>query len=141
MDARDELCFDVSGWPPAKNEAKSMLSAGHLYVDRVVQLLQAARDAIGVPARPHFGDEPLGLEVTVVSPSQPPSDATNYLGGIGDVLEAKTRRGALEHLQELAAVALYDNDRQIQEVRYSWQAGPGPRYIVRLWRRTPKTTT
>jgi hypothetical protein len=35
-----------------------------------------------------------------------PSDATSYLGGIGDVLEEKSRLGALDHLGGLAAAAV-----------------------------------
>uniref|UniRef100_UPI00193974AC hypothetical protein n=1 Tax=Nocardioides caldifontis TaxID=2588938 RepID=UPI00193974AC len=46
-------------------------------------------------------------------------DATNYLGGIADVLEQKTNRGAaVEHLRDLADVWLYRNDRQIKRVSY-----------------------
>jgi hypothetical protein len=66
-------------------------------------------------------------------PDDPASDATNYLGGIGDVLEGKAHRGALEHLGELAAVALYANDRQIQEVHYRCERAAEPQYTVRLW--------
>jgi hypothetical protein len=58
---------------------------------------------------------------------QPPWDATNYLGGIADVLEDKSRRGPLDHLGPLASVWLYRNDRQIKEISYrevgSTQAG------------------
>jgi hypothetical protein len=81
---------------------------------------------------PPFGRERLGLELVVVAPSQPPSDATNYLGGVADVLEAKGRRGALEHLRELAAVALYENDRQIEDVYYL-RVGEPTGYTVRIW--------
>jgi hypothetical protein len=124
-----EITFSVSGCPPAKNEAKSMLAAGHVYADRVVEVLRAARDAAGPTLRPLFGTDMLGLELVVTAPSAPPSDATNYLGGVGDVLEAKARRSMLEHLGELAGVALYENDRQIQEVHYRYQAGQPARYI------------
>jgi hypothetical protein len=31
----------------------------------------------------------LGLELVVTSPAPPPSDATNYLGGVADVLEKR----------------------------------------------------
>jgi hypothetical protein len=62
------------------------------------------------------------------------SDATNYLGGIADVLEEKGHRtGQLDHLGDLTAVALYDNDRQIEDVRYRWEEAPDPSYTVRLW--------
>ena len=65
--------------------------------------------------------------------SAPPSDATNYLGGVGDVLEAKTRRGVLEHLGDLTQVALYENDRQIQGVHYHYERGEPARYTGRIW--------
>ena len=50
------------------------------------------------------------------------------------MLEAKERRGTLPHLGELVDVALYLNDRQIQEVRYRWERAPATRYSVRIWR-------
>ena len=131
---RDEVAFVVEGWPPAKNEAKSMLAAGHLYADRVLHLLEAAKVAIGNQRSPVFGGDALGLELIVYSPTEPPSDATNYLGGIGDVLEAKDRRGALPHLGELIDVALYVNDRHIHHVLYRWERAPATRYSVRVWR-------
>ena len=40
---RDEIAFVVEGWPPAKNEAKSMMAAGHPYADRVLHLLEPPR--------------------------------------------------------------------------------------------------
>ena len=50
------------------------------------------------------------------------SDATNYLGGIADVLESKRRRefasGALVHLGYQRNVAVYEDDSQIKEVHY-----------------------
>lgn len=96
----DEVRFTVEGLPPAKNEAKSMLAAGHPYADRVLHLLRAAGEATPGAKPPLFGKDALGLELIVYSPSEPPSDATNYLGGVGDVLEAKDRRGVLIHLGE-----------------------------------------
>ena len=75
-----------------------------------------------------------GSELVVHSPAEPPSDATNYLGGIGDVLEVKDRRGALPHLGELAHVALYLNDRQIHEVELPLGAFLQTRYSVRIWK-------
>jgi hypothetical protein len=131
----DHITVVVDGWPPAKNEAKSMVAAGHLHADRVMRLLEAADVAITSRRSPTFGSDPLGLELIVYSPDEPPSDATNYLGGVGDVLEAKDRRGALPHLGDLAAVALYVNDRQIHEVRYRWERASTTRYAVRVWKR------
>ncbi|MEW2376470.1 hypothetical protein AB0883_10240 [Micromonospora sp. NPDC047812] len=130
-----EISLVVQGLPPAKNEAKSMLASGHVYADRVSALLEAARDALGEGQKPPFPDGPLTLDVSLESPTEPPSDATNYLGGVADVLEAKQHRGALEHLGDLASVALYGNDRQIQEVHYRWESAARTRYCVRLRRR------
>jgi hypothetical protein len=57
-------------------------------------------------------------------PGADPWDATNYLGGIADVLEDKSRRGAaIQHLGELADVWLYRNDRQIKRVTYREEEG------------------
>ena len=132
--APDEVALVVEGWPPAKNEAKSMLSAGHPYADRVLHLLQAVKEAVGNDRSPALGGDALGLELIVYSPVEPPSDATNYLGGVSDVLEAKDRRGVLPHLGELADIALFLNDRQIHEVVYRWVRGSQTRYAVRLWK-------
>ena len=130
----DEVAFVVDGWPPAKNEAKSILSVGHPYADRVLHLLQAAEVATGIRESSVFGGDALGLELIIYSPVEPPSDATNYLGGVGDVLEAKSRRGVLSHLGQLATVAIYLNDRQLHEVHYRWEHASATRYSVRVWK-------
>lgn len=128
-----EITIEVSGYPPAKNEAKSMLAAGHIHAERVLALLRAASHEAGPGAAVCFPDESLGLELVVRSPAPPPSDATNYLGGVADVLEDKAHRGDLAHLGELARLALYRNDRQFQDVRYRWEHDPDVRYHVRIW--------
>lgn len=136
-----EVSFTVDGYPPAKAEALSMLGSGHPHQVRVRALLKAAATAA---ARGEFSallTKRLGLELVLYAPADPPSDATNYLGGVGDVLEAKGRRGALEHLGELATVALYANDRQIQEVRYRRVWAGAPRYTVKLWTLEAPPTT
>lgn len=125
-----EIRFRVEGYPPAKNEALSMLGPRHPHSARVVSLLEAARDALGATV-PFEG--PIGLEVRLFRAGADPWDATNYLGGIGDALEAKDRRGHLEHLGELAWVALYRNDRQIREVHFSEAAAASPGYEVRVF--------
>jgi hypothetical protein len=33
----DEVSFTVTGYPPAKNEARSMLAAGHTHASRVLK--------------------------------------------------------------------------------------------------------
>jgi hypothetical protein len=133
--AMDEINFEVEGLPPAKSEAISMLGAGHGHAERVLELLRVARDEAKTHDFEGFGLAWIGLEVTVSCGRGPSrSDATNYLGGIGDVLEDKSRRGTLDHLGELATFGLYDNDRQIEEVAYHWQPSADPSYAVRLWR-------
>jgi hypothetical protein len=87
-----EIAFDVLGWPPIKNEALSLLSAGHKQRERVRLLLEAATGAsrlIGWAIA--SGD--IGLDVLLRAPSgRPPGDATNYLGGIGDVCRTRATR-------------------------------------------------
>jgi len=129
---RPEIEFEVAGFPPAKSEARSMLGAEHPHAPRVVALLEGARAAITEGAQP-FGSKLIGLEVVLSSPGSPPSDATNYLGGIGDVLEEKSRRGAFEHLDGLANVSLYDNDLQIRELHYRHEDASTTKYTVHLW--------
>ncbi len=53
-------------------------------------------------------------------------------GGIGDVLEHKTRRSSLNHLGDLAAVWLYGNDRQIKQVSYRETEANQPSYVVTM---------
>jgi hypothetical protein len=87
----ETLEFSVVGLPPAKNEAKSMLSAGHPHASRVRALLAAARDALVEQSDgTGFGSADLGLTVVLTTATPAPSDATNYLGGIGDVLRTST---------------------------------------------------
>ncbi len=131
----DTISFKVEGLPPAKSEAKSMLGAGHPHASRVVALLTAGRDALveqtgGVG----FGGRTLGIEVVLTSPVQPPSDMTNYLGGIGDVLENKVARAAYTgYLGALGGVALFDNDSQLRESTYRERRSERTNYSVRLW--------
>ena len=109
-----------------------MLGAGHGHAVRVRALLEAAKAAIS----PDFVllQGALGLDVELWAPAQlDPWDATNYLGGIGDVLEEKNRRGILAHLAGLESVALYANDRQIREVHYRQVPAERAGYRVRVW--------
>jgi hypothetical protein len=130
-----ELHFHVPGWPPKKNEAKSLLSAGHPHAQNVLALLKAASTAASA-ADWATSTVPLGLEVVL---QRPPGlyrgDATNFLGGIADVLQKKAaKRGfALDHLAEWRDVSLYDDDRQLQEVRYREVDAVEVSYTVRLW--------
>lgn len=112
-----------------------MLGTSHPHGERVIALLDAARQAMVNGAWACDPTTSLGLALVLVTPAQPPSDATNYLGGVGDVLEDKSRRGLLPHLGELGAVHLYPNDRMIHEVAYRWDVGSTTAYSVRLWTR------
>jgi hypothetical protein len=61
-------------------------------------------------------------------------DATNQLGGVGDVLQARRSRLVdTAHLEDLARVALLQDDAQITEIRYSRMDAPAARYWVRVW--------
>jgi hypothetical protein len=129
-----ELSFEVEGRPPAKNEAQSMLGERHSHAPRVIQLLETAMRGAAAASFPGFGAAPIGLALEVGCPrDRNRSDATNYLGGVADVLEDKSRRGTLAHLGDLARFGLYDNDSQIEEVRYRWRDQERPSYRVRIW--------
>jgi hypothetical protein len=78
----------------------------------------------------------IGLDVLVRAPSgRPPGDATNYLGGIGDVLQDKSSpvNIDLSHLGSLQRVALYLDDRQICQVRYNVDRADSESYSIRVW--------
>jgi hypothetical protein len=118
-DAVSQISFAVPGFPPAKDGATSIFSAGHNHAPRVRLLLEAARQALDEQAFVPVDEGHIALHVVLRAPAdQPAWDATNYLGGIGDVLEDKSHRGALDHLAALAATRLYRNDRQIKEITY-----------------------
>jgi len=112
-----EIRIEVSGdIPPAKGEAKSMLSGGHSQVARVQRLLMKASDAMAVREL-LVGDISLEVSLTAPSGTRLP-DATNMLGGIGDVLQARTTGANVEHLGRLARVACFYDDAQIREIHY-----------------------
>ena len=122
----------VDGWPPAKSEALSMFAKNHRHHHRVRALLEAADEAL---AGSQWGPDerrPIGLDLVVVesATSPPPSDATNLLGGVADVLQANRVNADLSHLGKLADVSLYADDRQIREARYSVERGAKPGYRV-----------
>jgi hypothetical protein len=115
----NQIPFEVLGFPPAKDEAISIFGPGHSHAPRVRLLLEAARQALDEQTFVAINQGSVALDVVVNAPAdQPAWDATNYLGGIADVLENKSRRGALDHLGDLAEVWLYSNDRQIKQISY-----------------------
>jgi len=112
-----EIRIAVDGvLPPAKGEAKSMLAAGHVHGQRVRSLLEAARAAM---AGRELLVKPLRLSVVVRAPEGIHlNDATNLLGGIGDVLQARRTGADVTHLGDLANVACFLDDGQISEIYY-----------------------
>lgn len=83
----------------------------------------------------------VGLEVVVRGPQDRwRGDATNVLGGIGDVLQRKQQRPGmvdLSHLGQLAGVALYHDDRQVRQVLYREERAPATSYVIRVWALPP----
>jgi hypothetical protein len=138
MGTARSISFEVPGYPPVKNEALSMLGAGHPYAPRVRLLLEAAREAGAAQAFTPADDGHIALEVILrCPPGRNPADATNYLGGIADVLEDKSSRGPLDHLGALVTVRLYRNDRQIKHVSYREIEADQPSYTVAIRSTTP----
>jgi predicted RNA-binding Zn ribbon-like protein len=125
-----ELTVDLDGLPPAKGP-QAPLSEGHPHLQRTRALLQAVRALLPSDFRPLSTS--VGLELTIRTPTTRQAwDATNYLGGIADVLQNKYRRD-LPHLGELATVSVYENDRVIREVRYQHQRSDTVGYRLRIW--------
>ncbi|MFY1670083.1 hypothetical protein ACN27G_08995 [Plantactinospora sp. WMMB334] len=128
------LSFEVSGPPPVRTEALSIFAAGHRQAARVRTLLQAACAAAQRSGWTAL-TEPVALEVVL---RRPPggrtSDAATLLGGIGAVLQDKKRAAdiGLAHLGVLADVALYVDDRQIQQISYREEPAEEMSYLVRV---------
>jgi len=125
-----QVTFDVAGYPPAKDGALSIFGVGHSHAPRVRLLLEAARRACQEQAFVPVDTTVVALDVVVRGHGQPPGDATNYVGGIGDVLEDKVSRTSLDHLGDLATVRLFRNDRQIRQVSYREEAANETGYSV-----------
>lgn len=128
-----DVTFDVVGAvPPVKGEALSMLAEKHPQRERVHRLLEAAAVEMEGKA-PLSGD--IELEVTVSAPrGHRLPDATNMLGGIADALQARPTGANIEHLGALATVACFEDDAQIQRVRYdrSYDGEVGYHVTIRL---------
>jgi len=130
-----EIRLSADGWPPAKNEALSIFNREHGQRDRVRSLLEAAQRALsGTDWSPHE-QRAVGLELIVVEApkASAPADATNYLGGVADVLQVNRRNADLSHFGDAASASLYLDDRQVREVRYAVEQGNAPGYRVRVW--------
>ena len=114
---------------PLKDFAASL----HKQARQVRSLLESARAAAnsaGWKCAPGL----VSLELIVRGDGRPPGDATNYLGGVADVLQAKKDHVMIDlgYLGELRDVALYVNDRQINRVGYSEEAAKRTSYVVRV---------
>jgi hypothetical protein len=133
------ITFDVHGLPPLKNQALSIFSAGHRQAGRVRALLEAACAAAQRTGWTALAD-PVALDVVLRRPPGHRSgDATNFLGGIGDVLQDKRRSPAvsLAHLGVLVDVALFVDDRQIRQLSYREEPADEPGYTVRVCALSP----
>ncbi|BCB83312.1 RusA family crossover junction endodeoxyribonuclease [Phytohabitans suffuscus] len=132
--ARAAISFDVSGLPPLRNEALSIFSAGHRQAGRVRTLLEAACEAAQRTGWTPLA-EPVALDVVLRRPpGHQRGEATNFLGGIGDVLRDKRRRASvsLAHLGPLVDVALYVDDHQIRQLSFREEHADEPSYTVRV---------
>jgi hypothetical protein len=110
-----------------------MLGAGHSHAPRVFELIRAAKEALQHSGFVPADGSPVALDVVVhAPPGKDPWDVTNYLGGVADVLEEKSRRGTLDHLDELRHVWVYRNDRQIKEISYRQLEASDAYYTVRI---------
>lgn len=131
--AGNQITLQVQGDPPIKDGANSVFGPKHRQGPRMLALLEAARQALA--EQPEFmpvRNGSVALEVEVYAPpSGAPDDATNYLGGIADVLEEKeSHRVAIDHLGALASVWLYWRDTQIKQVSYREVASDRMAYRV-----------
>ena len=130
--------LELDGLPPSKRGDVSALGATSNQRPKVVALLKVARKEMKRSGSEGFGDLKLRLDVDVYAGrNDEPWDATNYLGGIADVLEGKAKRlkaqpGSLDHLEDLKDLGLYDDDRQIKEIHYREFASERARYVVTI---------
>jgi hypothetical protein len=128
----DGIEFEVKGWPPKKNEAKSLFAADHVHADKVKALLEAVWDAIRRDRWSPATDE-VALELTIRCPGRPDGDATNFLGGVADVLQTTVSPNAdVTHLGDLAAIGLYIDDKQISRISYRELPAAEVSYRVRV---------
>jgi hypothetical protein len=117
---------------PKKAEAKSLFAAGHPQADRARKLLEAAREAVRRGGWSPATSE-VALELTIRCPTRPPGDATNFLGGVADVLQTTPPANVdLTHLGDLAKIGLYIDDKQISRISYRELRASEVSYRVRV---------
>ncbi len=126
------ISLTVEGWPPAKDGASSIFKRKHSHYHRVIELRRSIRQALDESLWDRNEKRAIGLELTIIAEKRYdiPGDATNYLGGVADVLQADVDQSELGNL---AQESLYTNDRQIQEIRYSVDQGGSCGYRVKIW--------
>ncbi|MEZ5264705.1 MAG: hypothetical protein R2755_23640 [Acidimicrobiales bacterium] len=108
-----------------------MLADGHPHRARVVALLTAAETVMAHRAA-LVG--PIGMDLQLTAPRiLNVNDATNLLGGVGDVLQARSTGADVTHLGSLASVGCYIDDAQIEQIAYRRMDGANISYSVRLW--------
>ena len=119
----------------AKSEARSIFSPKSSQRSAVEALLEAAGRHSSVGPWNRLESRPIGPELVVLTMrGHPPGDATNYLGGVADTLQANRVGASLDHFGALAGVSLYADDSQIRWVDYAVE--PQSSYIgyrVRIW--------
>ena len=129
----EEICLVVAGLPPAKDGGNSIFNRNHGHHGRVIDLLRKVKEALCNAQWNPIERRHIGLELVVKTPDDFREDGLNLLGGVADVLQ-KNRRGAdLSHVEDLAQVSLYHDDKQIRQARYSVEGGDGIEYRVRIW--------
>jgi hypothetical protein len=76
----------------------------------------------------------VALELIIRCPGRPVGDATNFLGGIADVLQgkAKHRNINLDHLGDLREVALYADNGLISRISDREEPADIPSFTVRI---------
>ena len=129
-----EISLTANDLPPAKNTAISIFNRSHPHHPRVIALLRKVRQALDSSSWDPTEQRQVGIELVMTeTPEGFPGDATNYLGGVADVLQANRVNADLSHLGGLGKVSLYLDDNQIREVRYSVEPGATSGYRVRVW--------
>jgi hypothetical protein len=128
------LSFEVTGLPPIRTEALSILAAGHRQADRVRTLLENACTAAQASGWTALTG-PVALDLVLrCPPGHRTVDAASLIGGVGTVLQDKKRISTigLAHLGVLVDVALYADERQIRRISYQEEPAETMSYLVRV---------
>ena len=129
----EEIRLVAAGLPPAKDGGNSIFNKNHGHHGRGTDLLRKAKEVLGNAQWNPIERRHIGLEVVVQTPDDFREDGLNLLGGVTDVLQRNRRGADLSHVEDLAQVSLYHDDKQIREARYSVEGGDVTEYSVRIW--------